>query len=80
MEGEDAVRGPQALRQGCARRPQAVPAGDERGCANLEQPGPGHAGETPAFGSVDMETDSTRHTSADQRRTHSTMSDLRRIN
>ena len=39
------VRGPQALRQGCARRPQAVPAGDERDCANLEQPGPATRGD-----------------------------------
>lgn len=39
------ARGPQALRQGCARRPQAVPAGDERDCANLEQPGPATRGD-----------------------------------
>ena len=33
-------------RQGCARRPQAVPEGDEREGANLEQPDSGEAAGT----------------------------------
>jgi len=40
-------QGPQAPRQGCARRLQAVPAGDEREGANLEQPDSGEAAGAP---------------------------------
>ena len=35
------------VRPGCARRPQAVPEGDEREGANLEQPDSGEAGGAP---------------------------------
>lgn len=43
----NAVHGGAAPRQGCARRPQAVPAGDEREGANLEQPDSGKAAGAP---------------------------------
>ncbi len=43
-------QGPQAPRQGCARRPRAVPAGDEREGANLEQPDSGEAAGAPSHG------------------------------
>ena len=38
---------PGSPRQGYARRPQAVPGGDEREGANLEQPDSGEAGGAP---------------------------------
>lgn len=41
-------KGAKPLRQGCARGPQALPAGDEREGANLEQPDTGDAGGAPA--------------------------------
>lgn len=40
-------QGAKPLRQGCARGPQALPAGDEREGANLEQPDTGRAGGAP---------------------------------
>ena len=40
-------KGAKPLRQGCARGPQALPAGDEREGANLEQPDTGNAGGAP---------------------------------
>jgi len=44
-------QGPQAPRQGCARRLQAVPAGDEREGANLEQPDSSEAAGAPFMAS-----------------------------